>query len=159
MEHDKFLRQQLAKTLDWNEAHADLSAAVADFPVKLRGQVPGGLPYSAWQLLEHIRLALWDILEFTRDAKYKSPKWPEGYWRKSAAPPSAKAWDQSVKSILKAQEEFRQLVRDPSHDLFKPLPHGDGQTLLREVLLAADHGAYHLGQLILVRRALGAWPE
>ena len=158
MEHDKLLRQQLAKTIDWNEAHADLQAAVKDFPAKLRGQVPEGMPYSAWQLLEHIRLALWDILEFSRDAKHKSPKWPEGYWPKSAAPPSGKAWGESVKAILKLQDEFRKLVNDPAQDLFKPLPHGEGQTLLREALLAADHGAYHLGQLVLLRRALGAWP-
>jgi uncharacterized damage-inducible protein DinB len=100
---------------------------------------------------------LWDILEFSRDAKHKSPKWPEGYWPKTAAPPSGKAWNESVKAILKLQEEFRKLVSDPAQDLFKPLPHGEGQTLLREVLLAADHGAYHLGQLVVVRRALGAW--
>jgi hypothetical protein len=115
------------------------------------------MPHSAWQLLEHIRIALWDILEFSRDAKHKSPKWPEAYWPKAAAPPNDKAWDESVTSILKRQQELRDLVEDPSHDLFKPLPHGDGQTLLREVLLAADHGAYHLGQLVLVRKALGAW--
>jgi hypothetical protein len=157
MEHDQLLRQQLAKLIDWNEAHADLSAAVHDFPAKLRGQAPEGLRHSAWQLLEHVRIALWDILEFSRDAQHKSPKWPEGYWPETAAPPSDKAWDESVKAILKAQVEFRKLVQDPSHDLFKPLPHGEGQTLLREVLLAADHGAYHLGQLVLVRRALGAW--
>jgi DinB superfamily len=157
MEHDKLLRQQLAKMIDWNEAHADLSAVVHDFPVKLRGEVPDGLPHSAWQLIEHIRLALWDILEFSRDPKHKSPKWPEGYWPKTAAPPNAKVWDESTKSILNAQEELRNLVKEPSQDLFKPLPHGDGQTLLREVLLAADHNAYHLGQLVLVRRALGAW--
>ncbi len=158
MDHDKLLRQQLAKMIDWNEAHADLSTTLDGLPAKLRGQVPEGLPHSAWQLLEHIRLALWDILEFSRDARHKSPKWPEGYWPKTATPPSDKAWDDSVKAILKAQEELRDLVRDTSHDLFKPLPHGEGQTLLREVLLAADHGAYHLGQLVLVRRALGAWP-
>ena len=157
MEHDKLLRQQLAKLIDWNEAHGDLSTAVKDFPAKLRGQAPEGMPHSAWQLLEHIRLALWDILEFSRDAKHKSPKWPEGYWPKTAAPPSGKAWNESVKAILKLQEEFRKLVSDPAQDLFKPLPHGEGQTLLREVLLAADHGAYHLGQLVVVRRALGAW--
>ena len=158
MEHDKLLRQQLAKLIDWNEAHADLSAAVHDFPSKLRGQAPDGLPHSAWQLLEHIRIALWDILEFSRDAKHKSPKWPEGYWPEPVAPPSDKAWDESVKAILNTQEELRKLVKDPSRDLFKPFPHGDGQTLLREVLLAADHNAYHLGQLVLVRKALGAWP-
>ena len=158
MEHDKLLRQQLAKLIDWNEAHADLSAAVHGFPAKLRGQAPDGLPHSAWQLLEHIRIALWDILEFSRDAKHKSPKWPEGYWPETVAPPSDKAWDESVKAILNTQEELRKLVTDPSRDLFKPFPHGDGQTLLREVLLAADHNAYHLGQLVLVRKALGAWP-
>lgn len=157
MDHDKLLRQQLVKLIDWNEAHADLGAAVKGFPAKLRGQVPEGMPHSAWQLLEHIRIALWDILEFSRDAKHKPPKWPEGYWPKAVAPPSDKAWDESVKSILKSEEELRELVKDPSHDLFQRLRHGDGQTLLREVLLAADHGAYHLGQLVLVRKALGAW--
>lgn len=158
MEHDKLLRQQLAKLVDWNEAHADLSATVDGFPAKLRGQVPERFPHSAWQLLEHIRIALWDILEFSRDAKHKSPKWPEEYWPKTAAPPTDKAWDESVKAILNIQEELRKLVKDPSRDLFKPFPHGDGQTLLREVLLAADHNAYHLGQLVLVRKALGEWP-
>ena len=159
MDHDKLLRQQLAKMIDWNEAHADLSTTLDGLPAKLRGQIPDGLPHSAWQLLEHIRIALWDILEFSRDPKHKSLKWPEDYWPKSVAPPSDKAWDESVKTILNTQEELRKLVKDPSRDLFKPLPHGDGQTLLREVLLAADHGAYHLGQLVLVRRALGAWPK
>ena len=159
MDHDKLLRQQLAKVIDWNEAHADLSATVDGFPAKLRGQVPDGLPHSVWQLLEHIRIALEDILEFSRNPKHKSPKWPEGYWPKAAAPPSDKAWDDSVKAIMKAQDELRKLVTDPSNDLFRPLPRGDGQTLLREVLLAADHGAYHLGQLVLVRKALGAWPR
>jgi DinB superfamily len=158
MEHDKLLRQQLAKMIDWNEAHADLTTTLDGFPAKLRGRVPEGFPHSAWQLLEHIRLALWDIVEFSRDAKHISPKWPEGYWPETVAPPSDKAWESTVNAILNAQEELRRLVNDPSQDLFKRLPHGDGQTLLREVLLAADHGAYHLGQLVLVRRALGAWP-
>jgi len=124
----------------------------------LRGQVPERLPYSAWQLLEHIRIALWDMVEFSRDTKHKSPKWPEGYWPETAAPPSSKAWDNSVKAIKQNLEDLRQLVNDPSRELFKPLPGGNGQTLLREVLLSADHNAYHLGQLVLVRRALGAWP-
>jgi hypothetical protein len=110
-------------------------------------------------LLEHIRLALADILEFSRDARHKSPPWPDGYWPKTAAPPSDGAWDKSIKAVEEHVEAMRKLVADPSHDLFAPLPHGTGQTLLREVLLAADHNAYHLGQLVLVRRALGAWPE
>jgi hypothetical protein len=157
MGHDELLRQQLAKVIDWNEAHADFHAAVDGFPAKLRGSVPEGFPYSAWQLLEHIRLALWDILEFARDARHKSPPWPGGYWPKTASPPSNDAWDKSVKAVVQHLDGMRALVTDPSRDLFTPLPHGSGQTLLREVLLAADHNAYHLGQLVLVRRALGAW--
>jgi len=157
MDHDKQLRQQLAKMMDWHEAHADLSAAVSDFPAELRGRVPDGLPYSAWQLLEQVRIALWDIVEFSRDARHKSPEWPEGYWPKKAAPPSDAAWEQSVKSIRENLEAMRKLISDPKRDLFAPLPHGSGQTLLREALLIADHNAYHIGQLVLVRKALGAW--
>jgi uncharacterized damage-inducible protein DinB len=159
MSQDKTLREQLAKIIDWNEAHADFHAAVEDFPAKLRGRVPDGFPHSAWQLLEHIRLALWDILEFSRNARHKSPKWPEGYWPKTKAPASAEAWDKSVKAIDQHLDAMRKLVSDPSRDLFAPLSHGTGQTLLREALLLADHNAYHLGQLVLVRRALGAWPR
>ena len=159
MSHDEILRQQLAKVIDWNEAHTGFHAAVDDFPAKLRGRVPDGFPYSAWQLLEHIRLALSDILEFSRDARHKSPKWPEGYWPKTAEPPSADAWNKSVEALVEHLGAMRKLVTDPSRDLFAPLPHGTGQTLLREALLVADHNAYHLGQLVLVRRALGAWHE
>lgn len=159
MSHDKVLREQLAKIIDWNEAHADFHAAVDDFPAKLRGRVPEGFPYSAWQLLEHIRLALWDILEFSRDARHKSAKWPEGYWPKTAAPPSDDAWDKSVKAVVKHLDEMRELITDPSRDLFAPLPHGTGQTLLREALLVGDHNAYHLGQLVMLRKVLQAWPE
>lgn len=157
MSHDKILREQLAKVIDWNEAHADFHAAVDGFPSELRGRVPEGFPHSAWQLLEHIRLALWDILEFSRNARHKSPKWPEGYWPKTAAPPSADAWDKSIKAVEEHVDAMRKLVTDPSRDLFAPLPHGTGQTLLRQALLVADHNSYHLGQLVLVRRALGAW--
>ena len=157
MDHDKQLRQQLTKMIDWNEAHADFASAVADFPAKLRGRVPEGFPHSAWQLLEHIRIALWDMVEFSSNAKHKSPKWPEGYWPKDPAPPKEKAWEQSVNAVQGNLEAMRQLISDPKHDLFAPLPHGSGQTLLREALLIADHNAYHLGQLVLVRRALGAW--
>lgn len=157
MSHDKILREQLAKVLDWNEAHADFHAAVDDFPTDQRGSVPKGFPYSAWQLLEHIRLALWDILEFSRDARHKSPKWPEGYWPKSAEPPSAGAWDKSVSAVDDHLAGMRELMSDPSRDLFAPLPHGQGQTLLRQALLVGDHNAYHIGQLVLLRKALGAW--
>jgi len=157
MTHDELLRQQLAKIIDWNEAHADFHAAVDEFPATLRGRVPAGFPYSAWQLLEHIRIALWDILEFSRDARHKSPAWPEGYWPKTTDPPGPDAWGKSVKAVEEHIDALRKLVSDTSWDLFAPLPHGTGQTLLREALLAADHNSYHLGQLVLVRRALGAW--
>lgn len=157
MDHDKQLRQQLAKLIDWNEAHADFSSAVNDFPAKLRGQVPHGLTHSAWQLLEHIRIALWDIVEFSRGAEHTSPKWPEGYWPKEPGPPTQEAWEQSVKAVRENLEAMRKLIGDPKHDLFAPLAHGSGQTLLREALLVADHNAYHVGQLVLVRKALGAW--
>jgi|SRR5271157_2882486 len=157
METEKRLRQQLTKFLDWHEAHADLSSAVDDFPAELRGRTPAGMPHSAWQLLEHIRIALWDIVEFCRDTRHKSPPWPEGYWPKAPAPPTDDAWDESVKAIGANLDAMRKLIQDPKQDLFAPLPGGSGQTLLREVLLAADHNAYHLGQLVLVRRALEAW--
>lgn len=157
MNNDNQLRQQLAKALDWHEAHADLDASVADFPAELRGKVPDGLPHSAWQLLEHIRIALWDIYEFCRDPRHKSPEWPEGYWPKRPAPADEAAWKHSIQAIHENLEGMRKLITDPKHDLLAPLPGGSGQTLLREALLIADHNAYHLGQLLLVRKALGAW--
>src|SRR4051812_27242615 len=157
MDNEKQLRQLLAKALDWPEAHPDLAASVKDFPAELRGKVPDGLPHSAWQLLEHIRIALWDIYEFCRDATHKSPQWPEGYWPKTAAPPDDAAWEHSIASINENLEGMRKLITDPEHDLLAPLPGGSGQTLLREALLIADHNAYHMGQLVLVRKALRAW--
>lgn len=157
MERDKQLRQQLAKALDWHEAHADLAAAVDDFPIGLRGRVPEGMPHSAWQLLEHIRIALWDIVEFCRDPRHKSPAWPDGYWPKSGAPPSEDAWEESIKSIRANLQAMRHMINDPKQDLLAPIAGGSGQTLLREALLIADHNAYHLGQLVLVRKALEAW--
>jgi hypothetical protein len=158
MSHDQQLRQQLAKALDWGEAHTDFRSAITDFPVELRGTVPEGLPHSAWQLLAHMRIALWDILQFSRAAKHKSPVWPKGYWPETVEPPTSDAWDSSVSAFLEDLESMRSLITDKSQDLFAPIPHGQGQTLLREALLVADHNAYHLGQLVLVRRALGAWP-
>lgn len=157
MDHNKQLREQLAKMLDWGEAHTDFPSAVADFPEELRGQVPKGFPHSAWQLLEHIRIASWDMVEFSRNARHKSPKWPDGYWPKNPAPPREEAWQESVKAVEEYLEEMRQMLGDSKHDLFAPIAHGTGQTLLREALLIADHNAYHIGQLVLVRRALGAW--
>jgi hypothetical protein len=157
MDSDKQLRQQIAKALDWGEAHADLAASVADFPEELKGRIPEGFPHSAWQLLDHMRIGLWDIVEFCRNPRHKSPAWPDGYWPKKPEPPSDDAWDNSIESIGAHLEDMRDLITDKKNDLLAPLPGGSGQTLLREALLIADHNAYHLGQLVLVRRALGAW--
>jgi len=159
MKNEEALRQQLAKMLDWGEAHVDFEKALSHMPFKHQGHLPPGAPYSAWQLLEHMRIALWDILEFSLGSQHTSPKWPEGYWPATVAPPGDKAWQQSVNSFLGDLEGLRKLITDPASDLFQPLAHGTGQTLLREALLVADHNAYHLGQLVLVRKALDAWPE
>jgi hypothetical protein len=156
---EKTLRNYLRRFLDWHEAHVDWKAALKDFPVNLRGTRPKGAPHSAWELLEHVRLATHDILEFSRDAKHVSPDWPSGYWPKKPEPPSAAAWDKSVRSLEHDLEEMGKLVADPKTDLLAKIPHGSGQTILREALLIADHNAYHVGQFVLVRRLLGCWPE
>ena len=148
------LRQQLTSLLAKAEAHVDIESALKDFPRELRGKKPAGAPHTPWQLLEHIRIAQWDILEFSRNARHKSPEWPDGYWPKTEAPPDHKAWDKSVRQTLADLKEMSALVGDLKHDLLAPIPHGDGQTLLREALLVADHNAYHLGQLVMVRRIL-----
>jgi DinB superfamily len=159
MTHDQQIRQQLAKALDWGDAHADFRAVVDDFPEDLRGEVPSGFSHSAWELLEHMRVALWDIVEFTKDARHKSPPWPDGYWPSSPTPPQEEAWQQSVRSIVDLLEEMRALVLDRHRPLLEPLPRGQGQTLMREALLVADHNSYHLGQLVQLRKALKAWKK
>jgi hypothetical protein len=148
------LRQHLISLLTKSEAHVDSRAELKDFPFKLRGSKPKGAPHTPWQLLEHMRLAQWDILRFSLDPKHKSPKFPEGYWPKSETPPSIAAWEGSVKMFLTDLDDMCALVRDKKRDLFAPIPHGQGQTLLREVLLVADHNSYHLGQLVWLRRTL-----
>lgn len=156
MSHDKSLRELLARVLDWGDAHIRFEAAVKDFPPELRGVRPAGGPHSAWELLEHLRIAQWDILEFSRDPKHVSPKFPSGYWPASPEPPHANAWDESVASFRADLKALAAMAKDPSLDLEARIPHGDGQTVLREILLTADHNAYHLGQLVMVRRMLGA---
>jgi hypothetical protein len=151
------LRKEVDRLLSGKGAHADFDAAVADLPPELRGVKPEGAPHSAWELLEHLRLAQWDMLEFSRDSKHVSPDWPGGYWPKSADPESSNAWDHSVKLFRRDLKAMRELVADPKSDLFTPLAHGEGQTLLREALQMADHNAYHVGELIFLRRLLGAW--
>ena len=157
MPNDASLRQHLISLLTEGNAHATFDAAIKDLPVDLRGKRPKAAEYSAWQLLEHLRIAQADILEFSRDAKHQSPKWPEEYWPKSPVPPDEKAWDESVRAFRKDLKALCELVADEKTDLFAKIPHGDGQTILREALLTADHNAYHVGQLVLVRKLLGAW--
>lgn len=157
MENSDSLRQQVITLLKGRGAHADFEAAVADFPPHLFGTKPNGAPHSAWQLLEHLRIAQWDILEFTRDPKHLSPKWPEGYWPLTEAPPAVELWQNSVDRFLQDSEAMQALVSDPDVDLTAPLAHGQGQTVLREALLVADHNAYHIGQLVMLRVLLGVW--
>ncbi len=156
MSNDAALRQQLVKLLSSGEAHAEFEDAVDKFPVELRGKRPEGCPHSPWQLLEHMRITQSDILEFSRDANHKSPEWPEGYWTKNPEPPDPNAWDNAVKAFQSDRNALCELIADESVDLFTKIPHGDGQTILREALLTADHNAYHLGQLMLLKRTFGA---
>ena len=152
MPNDAALRHQLAEFLDWNRAHLRFDDAVEGFPRELRGVRPPGAPHSAWELLEHLRIALWDIVEFSRDPKHSSPAWPSGYWPATAEPPDDAAWDGSVAAYRASLRALAAVVNDESNDLHVRIPHGDGQTLLREILLAADHNAYHVGQLVMVRK-------
>jgi hypothetical protein len=156
---DQILREHLQKLILGHEAHGNWKAALSGFPVKHRGVKPKGSPHTAWELLEHTRIAQWDILEFCRNPKHVSPDWPAGYWPKHAAPLNAAAWDKSAKSLLHDMKLIANLVANPKTDLTSPIPHGSGQTILREALLVADHNSYHVGQFILLRRLLGSWSE
>jgi len=156
---DKALRQHLLNLLKEGGAHAMFDDAMKDFPAKLRGQKVPNFPHTAWMLLEHMRIAQHDILEFSRNPKHKSPKWPDGYWPKTEAPPNSADWTKSIAAFLKNLKELEALITNPKTDLYAPLPWGDGQTVLREVLLVADHNAYHVAQIVTLRRLLGAWKE
>jgi hypothetical protein len=151
------LRQHLLDLLRGRNAHADFDTVMADFPSRLRGVKPTGAAHTGWQLLEHMRIAQSDILEFSQDAKHKSPAWPDGYWPKTEAPPNAAAWNNSLRSFRADLKGMAKLVGDKKTDLFARIPHGSGQTILREALLIADHNSYHLGQIVLLRRLLGTW--
>jgi hypothetical protein len=157
MDNEKNLRQQLIDLLRGGNAHAKFDDVIADFPAELRGQKAANLPHSAWMLLEHMRIAQWDILEFSRNRKHKSPDWPKGYWPATDDPPSTAQWNASIKQFRADLKEMEELVKNSKTDLFAKIPWGDGQTILREALLVADHNAYHLAQIVDVRRLLGAW--
>jgi hypothetical protein len=150
-------REHLRRSLAWQDAHAGFDKAVDGFPPHLRGAVVKGFPHSAWQLLEHLRLAQFDILDFSRNPNYHELKWPDDYWPKSPEPPSESAWDDSVAAFKKDRAEMQALAADESIDLFAKIPHGSGQTVLREILLVVDHNAFHVGQLVMLRQLLDAW--
>jgi uncharacterized damage-inducible protein DinB len=154
---DKAIRDLLGKALAWHDAHATFDDAVADIPAEARGRRPEHLPYSAWQLVEHLRITQRDILDFCINPDYQEMKWPDDYWPSSPEPPSAAAWDESVRAYGEDREALQKLAADTSVDLEARIPHGDGQTYLREIVLVIDHAAYHVGQLVLVRRLLGLW--
>lgn len=151
------LRDHVVDLLRVSHAHVGFKDAIADWPAHLRGAKPPGQPFTPWRLLEHIRISQGDIVEFTKSAKHVSPEWPAGYWPESDAPPDAAAWDQGVAQVERDLRAMQRLVRDPGTNLFARIPHGTGQTVLREALVLADHNSYHLGQLVLLRRLLGAW--
>jgi hypothetical protein len=153
------IRAAVARLLDWEDAHAGFEKIVAGLAPELQGRVPPALPYSAWQLLEHLRLTQEDILEFCRNPGYEERRWPDEYWPASPTPPSAGSWSESVTGFLRDRDALKRLALDPKLDLLGQVPAGQGQTYLREFLLVADHTAYHLGELVVVRRALGAWPS
>ncbi len=157
--HDQGLREHLISLLKGGEAHVHFMDAIEGFPEAKRGAFAEGLPHTGWQLLEHARIAQWDILEFSRNAKHVSPGFPEGYWPKTPVPPDEATWAKSVQGFQQDLREMTKLVKNTKTDLYAAIPHGNGQTILREALLLADHNAYHLGQLVDLRRALGAWPE
>jgi hypothetical protein len=155
---DHSLRAHILYLLRDGGAHAGFDAAMGDWPVQLAGVKVANFPHTAWMLLEHMRIAQWDILEFSRNAKHGSPDFPEGYWPKTEAPPSPSAWNDSIKTFHQDLKAMQSLVANPETDLFARIPWGDGQTILREALLVADHNAYHLGQMLDARRLLEAWP-
>jgi hypothetical protein len=155
--YDKRLREHLLYLLKGGGAHANFDQVVEDLPVAMRGKRPAGAAHSPWEIMEHMRLAQRDILEFSRDPKHTSPDWPSGYWPKTVIPPNRTAWSKSAKAFRADREAMAHLVQLKSTNLYERIAWGDGQTILREALLLADHNAYHLGELVLVRRLLGAW--
>ena len=152
---DQSLREHVLYLLKGGGAHVTFDDAMGDWTLRLAGVKVANFPHTAWMLLEHMRLAQWDILDFSRNLKHVSPAWPEGYWPKSGAPPDEKAWTASMASFKKDLRTMERLVADPKVDFYASIPWGDGQTILREALLLADHNAYHLGQLVMLRKSIG----
>ncbi|HEV7860822.1 MAG TPA: DinB family protein [Pyrinomonadaceae bacterium] len=159
LDQDKSLREHLLYLLRGGGAHLDFETVIKDFPAESINREIAHLPYTAWQLLEHMRIAQSDILEFSRSALHVSPDWPKGYWPESAREALASDWNKSVEAFRRDLAAMESLVADTSINLFEPLAHGEGQTVLREALLVADHNAYHLGALVNIKRILMATDE
>ena len=159
MDQDQSLREHVTKLLNWEDGHVNYDSAVEGIDEAVRGVVPEGFQHSPWQLIEHLRLTQHDILDFCINPNYVERRFPQDYWPESAEPASAAAWDESLVSFRRDRKELQELAADSNIDLFERIPHGNGQTYLRELLLVADHNAYHVGQLVAVRRALGVWPH
>ena len=156
---DQSVREHVLYLLKGGGAHLNFEQAIADLPEDLRGAKAKGVTHTPWRLLEHLRICQWDILEFSRNPDHVSPDFPAGYWPEGDAPPDSVSWDQSVQRFRDDLQAMIDLVADPETDLYARIPHGDGQTILREALLVADHNAYHLGQFVLLRRCLDAWGD
>jgi hypothetical protein len=157
--NDQGLREHVLYLLKGGGAHLDFERAIAGLPADLRGSKFEGVPHTPWRLLEHMRIAQWDILEFARNPQHVSPDFPDGYWPEGDGPADAESWEKSAQAFRADLQAMADLVADPKTDLFARIPHGEGQTILREALLVADHNAYHLGQLVFLRRCLGAWED
>jgi hypothetical protein len=156
---DQSVREHVLYLLKGGGAHLNFDQAISDLPEDLRGAKIKGVSHTPWRLLEHLRICQWDILEFSRNPKHVSPDFPDGCWPESDEPPDGESWDKSVNAFRADLQAMIDLVADPNTDLYARIPHGDGQTVLREALLVADHNAYHLGQLVFLRRCLGAWED
>ncbi len=159
MSLDTSVRDLLSRVLAWKDAHVGFDAAVAAIPPAVRGTQPSGLPYSPWQILEHLRRTQHDILEFCRNPDYKELAWPDDYWPAAPAPPSASAWDDAIRQFREDRKALQQIAANTNTDLTARIPHGEGQTYMRELFLTADHTAYHVGQLVLLGRLLGVWKK
>jgi hypothetical protein len=157
MDHDSAVRKHVLYLLRGGGAHVHFDEVVSEFPIKLRTKRLPELPYTAWELLEHLRIAQWDIVEFSRNSEHRSPDFPEGYWPPGDSTPDEVAWNNSIQVFRAELLAMQDLISDPKNDILAPIPHGSGQTLLREALLLADHNAYHIGQMVILRRLLGCW--
>ena len=157
MDNQQPLREHLAKHLEGNQTYTHIRKLITGIPYELAGKKPDGLPYSIYRLVEHIRIAQWDMLDFSRNPNYKEIKWPDDYWPKGDAPESPEAWEKSVQTVLSDLDEMIELVKDESRDLLEPFPWGTGQTLMREAMMVAEHNGYHGGQVLVLRRLLGIW--